>query len=242
MLILLGQTFLLTVISRMQWYGILEKQIRRYRLMLYGKKVILDMRMGDLPVFFDIFFHEVYRPAIPAEKPALMVDLGAHIGLASLYFALVYTPECIIAVEPDPQNCLLFQKNTRLFPCKLIEGAINETDNPLYYHSNVFNYKGRTSEQHYSAKKVPGISIRSLLYSSGFSEIGIMKVDMEGAEKILFKQYNDWLPFTKYIIMEVHQNQLTSDFMKLFAQNGYTIEMKPFRKDFLIQAGRAAHS
>lgn len=210
--------------------------------MLHGQEVSLYMRMDDLPVFYDIFLDEVYRPVLPAEKPAIIVDLGAHIGLASVYFALTCSPGKIIAVEPDLQNGLLFQKNTRLFPCQLIQGAISETDRPLYYHADALSYKGSTSDHNPAMLKVPGISIRSLLHTPEFSEADILKADMEGAERILLKQHQDWLPFTKYIIMEVHDERLASDFMELLAQNGFKAMMKPFRKNFLIQATRAAHS
>lgn len=242
MLILLGQTFLLTVISRLRWYSALDQHIRHYRLILHGQEVSLYMRMDDLPVFYDIFLHEVYRPVLPAEKPAIIVDLGAHIGLASVYFALTYSPEQIISVEPDSENSILFHKNTSWFPCQLIKGAINDTDDPLYYHGDPLTYRGRTSEYDHSATKVAGICIKSLIQASGYSAIDLLKADMEGAERILFKQHLDWLSITKYIIMEVHQDELASDFMELLTQKDFSTVMKPFRKDYLIQASRAAHS
>lgn len=45
------------------------------------------------------------------EAPKRVLDLGAHIGLASLYFAQIYPEAQIVAYEPDLSNYALLVKN-----------------------------------------------------------------------------------------------------------------------------------
>lgn len=47
------------------------------------------------------------------EEPVRVVDMGAHIGLSSLYFAQIYPKAEIIAYEPDKNSYLLLEKNIR---------------------------------------------------------------------------------------------------------------------------------
>lgn len=55
--------------------------------------------------------HAYYLEEI--EEPTRIIDLGAHIGLASLYFAQIYPKARIVAYEPDPENFQLLAKNIR---------------------------------------------------------------------------------------------------------------------------------
>lgn len=76
--------------------------------------VQLHLRTQDMPMLFEIFKREDYR--LPIEKSltetAVVVDLGANIGLASVFFQQNYYPNArFIAVEPSPKNLVVLQKN-----------------------------------------------------------------------------------------------------------------------------------
>jgi FkbM family methyltransferase len=76
--------------------------------------VQLVLRTQDMPMLFEIFKREDYR--LPLKKSldeaAVVVDLGANIGLASIFFQQNYFPNArFIAVEPSPKNLVLLQKN-----------------------------------------------------------------------------------------------------------------------------------
>jgi FkbM family methyltransferase len=97
------------------WYAkiVAEQRTTDYNLQL-PNPVKLVLRTQDMPMLFEIFKREDYR--LPIEKSldetAVVVDLGANIGLASVFFQQNYYPNArFIAVEPSPKNLVLLQRN-----------------------------------------------------------------------------------------------------------------------------------
>ena len=76
----------------------------------------LFLRKGtsDIRNFRQIFKEEEYS-FVPFQ-PNTVLDLGGYIGLASAYFANKYPNAKIVLIEPDPDNFLVAQLNTRQFP------------------------------------------------------------------------------------------------------------------------------
>src|SRR4051812_42045539 len=58
---------------------------------------------GDLQIFAQIFWWKQYNISVPFD-PRFIVDLGANIGLASVYFADRFRDATIIALEPENDN------------------------------------------------------------------------------------------------------------------------------------------
>ncbi len=97
------------------WYAriVAEQTTHIFNLNL-PNLVQLHLRTQDMPMLFEIFKREDYR--LPIEKSlaetAVVVDLGANIGLASVFFQQNYYPNArFIAVEPSPKNLVVLQKN-----------------------------------------------------------------------------------------------------------------------------------
>src|ERR1700754_950801 len=91
----------------------------------FRRTVMLRRASSDLPTFEQIFVYnsfnlrhlprwnqivESYRNCASSRKP-LILDLGANIGLASLYFAKNWPNATIVAIEPDESNYNLMLKN-----------------------------------------------------------------------------------------------------------------------------------
>src|SRR5258706_3177797 len=68
---------------------------------------------SDIFVVRDVFESEDYGFVRKMNLPtdANILDLGANIGLASLYFASLFPASKILAVEPDAANCNLLERN-----------------------------------------------------------------------------------------------------------------------------------
>ena len=71
---------------------------------------ILRNQTSDVETFRQVFIHKEYDFVLE-KPPQLIVDAGANIGLASLYFASKYPDAKIIAIEPEASNYELLQRN-----------------------------------------------------------------------------------------------------------------------------------
>lgn len=97
------------------WYAkiVAEQTTHIFNLNL-PNPVQLHLRTQDMPMLFEIFKREDYRLDIEKSlsETAIVVDLGANIGLASVFFQQNYYPNArFIAVEPSPKNLAVLQKN-----------------------------------------------------------------------------------------------------------------------------------
>ncbi len=61
-------------------------------------------------VYREIFIKQHYEFLVK-KSPEVIIDAGANIGLASIYFANKYPKAKIIAIEPEKGNFAILKKN-----------------------------------------------------------------------------------------------------------------------------------
>lgn len=137
----------------------------------------------------------------------LIVDAGANIGISALYFARRYPGARIIAIEPDPENYAMLERNTRHLPAiRAVQGAVWPRRASL---SIIDPTRSRASKMVSEGEgRGPG-GIRSVQLDDIVAEHGridILKLDIEGSEKALFEDPScaGWLAQTHVIYTELH--------------------------------------
>jgi FkbM family methyltransferase len=136
-------------------------------------------------------------------KPVL-IDAGGNIGAASLYFNKIYKGLKTILIEPDQENAQLSERNLKGLDVTIIEGALGKEDGVLYINDIDFGpiaYRvGETGN-----KAVRSHSLASVLSDLNSTEFPfILKIDIEGGEKLLFSEDTPWLDRFPLIIIELH--------------------------------------
>src|SRR2546425_2333013 len=86
---------------------------KRFSITLENMRADLILRSysGDIFVFQEVLGGRCYRISRLCGTDGVIVDLGANIGLASLYFADRYNPKRLICVEPNPNNIPILRHN-----------------------------------------------------------------------------------------------------------------------------------
>ena len=144
-------------------------------------------------------------------SPQLIVDGGANVGYASVYFANRYPDAQIIAVEPNTENCALFSKNCATYPnIELIQGALWSSSTDLLIEnptarSHAFRVVEIPSPTEHSFK---GFTVADVLAHSGKQHVDLLKLDVEGSEEQLFSSnYDNWIGQVKRMMVETHGPQ-----------------------------------
>jgi FkbM family methyltransferase len=160
----------------------------------------LTLRAGtsDLYMFEEVFLQGEYALQ-QALDPKLILDVGANVGFASVWFANRYPNAKIIAVEPDPSNAAMLRQNVAPYPnVRVIEGAVwwENTTLALDDQGDKSGIQVRTGHGGIRAMTIPEIA--------GPANIDILKLDVEGAEKELFEHDPAWLANVGVLMIELH--------------------------------------
>ena len=204
------------------WIGLREycKRGNRHDLVKVhpaGVKFPIYMRRGtsDIHNYAQIFGRKEYG-FLPI-NPLTILDLGGYIGLASIWLANQYPDSKIVLVEPDPDNYAIALLNCRGYAnikclnygvwsksCKIALAAQVGGD-----WGNMFAEVSLDND----SQELCGIeakSVMDLLPLNGFDRIDFLKIDIEGAEKILFDSSDaiDWIQKCEVISCELHDRML----------------------------------
>lgn len=140
------------------------------------------------------------------EAPVI-IDCGANIGLASVWFAQAFPDAQIVAIEPDADNYAMTQKNVAAFGARtqVLQGGIWNEDGYL----NIKNPDAGSMsfEVVYSPEGGPDAlvcyTISGVLKRLGVGAANIVKIDIEGAQDALFRSNIDWVKDVDVIMIEL---------------------------------------
>lgn len=154
-----------------------------------------------------------YDRILASGKTPLIIDAGANVGMASIWFARKYPKAHLLAVEPDPDNLEICRANLASYPnVRVVDGAIGAEPG----HVGLVNPKGRADAVRTVREEGGGVRIYSvpeLLAEAGANaELLLVKVDIEGFESDLFSSNTDWLDRTAALIVEPHDWMLPGQY------------------------------
>jgi len=172
-----------------------------------GKGISLRGNSTDVACFEKVFLGNEYR--LPYElSPRLIIDAGANVGMATLYFASRYPNATVVAIEPELSNFRMLQRNCAgLDNAVLVRAALWPDNGKLKINSSNEAWAFSVSEIGSSAtsSEVPAITIDDLLRRFDVSKIDLLKLDIEGAELELFSRAAaNWIDRVEHIAIELH--------------------------------------
>jgi FkbM family methyltransferase len=168
-----------------------------------GIELHYRLNRGDLQSIREVWIDECYR--LPFDLvPERLVDLGANIGLTSLWFAHRYGCNSIIAVEPSPENAELVRLNLHgnNIRAEVVEAAVGAKDGVAYFEAAIDSNMGRVAT---SGRQVPMVSMDTVLEKLPVGvQVDILKMDIEGGEGPLLQGDLAWLARVRSLIAEFH--------------------------------------
>ena len=183
--------------------------LTRVHLKGLQRDLFLRNQTSDLSCFEKVFCEQEYF-VTPATPPRFIVDGGANIGMATLFFAWKYPASKIVAVEPEPGNFELLQKNcVGLADVSLMQAALwPEERNLVIQDPAAANWAFSVTEsgdQSTLSLAVTAVTIPEILRRHSAAEIDILKLDIECAELELFSKGTEhWLHRVNFLIIELH--------------------------------------
>jgi FkbM family methyltransferase len=145
-----------------------------------------------------------YAAILDAGKVPVIVDCGANIGLASIWFARMFPHATVYAVEPEPRNCAMLRRNVAAYAnVTPIQAGISDRVTRLSLHNPADEPWACQTEESESGG-VATVTVPDLLARMPNSVPLIVKIDIEGYETSLFRSNTAWTEQTPLVVFEMH--------------------------------------
>jgi FkbM family methyltransferase len=177
-------------------------------------KLCFGVGAGELNSYIEIFLEDDYRIAeIDFQRPrCVILDVGANIGVFSIAAAKRFPDATIHSFEPNPEAYPRLVRNLEL------NGTVNVRPVNRAVHSScgVLNFSGDNSTSvgrviDSGTLSIEAVTLDDFCSHRGIREIGLIKIDVEGAEVEVLKGARATLEMTDWLVVECHSAELASN-------------------------------
>ena len=199
-----------------------------------GHRSPMHLRPGssDFKVAEEIFLESEYGmlQALDLPDAPTIVDLGSNIGCFLSFADERWRDARFIAVEPEKENLRLLRENTELLlkenKLKIVEGCVGgkkgKTTLDLSGGAWSVQMTGRSGSDEVEIFTMP-----ELFETSGLSSIQLLKCDIEGAERDVFRDCASWINKVHALVIELHAPYALADLEADLNRNGSTLKRHP---------------
>jgi FkbM family methyltransferase len=182
-------------------------------------------KSSDLDVVSQVFLEEEYGCLDSMKDVGLVIDCGANVGYSTAYFLSRFAGCQVVAIEPDAGNYAMLRRNMAPYGSRvtMIHGGVWSRAARLsmaadhYRDGREWSRQVRVCEPE-EDHDVEGVGIADLLKESGYDRISILKVDVEGAEAVIFADnYESWIEKIDVIAIELHDDSVFGTASDVFA-------------------------
>ncbi len=205
----------------------------------------LRVPSSDVLVYRQIFIDNDYL-FLTEKQPDFIVDAGANTGLASIYFANKYPNSKIVAIEPEQSNFELLTTNVKPYPNIIpLQAALWCQSGELNLVDPGFGEWGFITDVQDSPERLLGrtchtvkaVTIVDILTKFNIDKIDILKIDIEGAEREVFRDTSAWIERVNSIIIELHERLKVGCNRSFYCgSNGFDSEWKKGENVFLSRS------
>jgi FkbM family methyltransferase len=194
----------------------------------------LRQNTSDFAVASQIFVFKQFNPVVNiVQKGGLnvesIVDAGANIGLTSIYFRQYFPNAQYILIEPNAENVALTYENISRNNFQAIEilemGLWHSVDSlfPFTDFGDGRHWAFSLTEERNEGTEIQTIDLDTLITDFHLEVIDILKIDIEGAEDLIFLNSSDceFLSNCNTVTIEIHDTSKIERYANIFKDHGF---------------------
>jgi FkbM family methyltransferase len=224
--------------------GGLDTALWGMNVRLYPRRNGCEKNALFTPQMFDVFERGVLAGAIDsrlaAGEPFTFVDIGANVGLYSLFVAAHAGDRArILAIEPQPGILERLRFNFAANPrvkVALLPIALSDRDGVAELVLDGNDSGGSHLDKHTASRgagghvvTVPSKTLMAALADAGMADIDALKIDVEGAEDLVLAPFLRDAPqrlLPKLVLIEDTRGFWQTDVFALLEGRGYTVSAR----------------
>lgn len=170
-----------------------------------------DLEYVDLltvcPQWHDLFVREAFQVELGTEKPRIL-DCGANVGLASLYFKRRFPGARVTAFEADPAIAEVLRGNLRRNGCadvEVVEAAVWTGEGTVEFcreGADSGTIQDFASGLSGVRARVPSVRLKRFLEAE---PVDLLKLDIEGAEVAVLLDCREALGRIRALVLDLHE-------------------------------------
>jgi FkbM family methyltransferase len=195
---------------------------------LFGKLYFRD-NFGDITNLVSLLYRQEYRLK-KLDSSGVILDAGANIGMAAVWFHHHNPDREIFCFEPLSANAAMIRLNcpqAKVFEVALGAGEqnIHLRVDPQQVMASAIPCAWQTVDQQFSVT-----SLDTIGQNEQWSEIALLKLDVEGMEGEILEGATETLQKTHHVIVETHNVQLHEQTVRILTTAGFRIDSH-YQKD-----------
>jgi len=215
--------------------GALDTQLWGMRLRLYALGNGCEKNALFTPQMFDVMERGILADAIGRKCDGFsFIDIGANVGLYSLFVASRASDVRILAIEPQPGILDRLRFNLAANPgvkVDVLPMALADREGTVELVLDTSDSGGTHIET--AARSKAGVSVSvpcrpliSVLREAGIESIDVLKIDVEGAEDVVLVPFLHDAPralLPELVLIEDTRGFWQTDVFALLERHGYTV-------------------
>lgn len=182
-------------------------------------------------LYAEISQRGIYKFSADSDTPYI-IDCGANVGVALVYFKRLYPKARIVCFEPDPTVFRELENNAKTFgynDVELVNTGVWDEDTTISFKTDSDSTAGRVVR---SGNEIGEETVRVTRLKTYLSEpVDFLKMDIEGAERRVLMDCIDDLRNVKRIFVEHHsfvgQPQELKEVITVLSDSGFRLYLEP---------------
>jgi FkbM family methyltransferase len=201
-----------------------------------GLKIKMRKNTTDIQAFVNVWILEEYKKeTLGINEDDVIIDVGGHIGLFTLYVSQFCKNVIIYAFEPFKNNFDLFKDNIQMNNLKNIKISNNAVAGKK---EKIRIYKNQCDDAAHSIygegenfSEIDAVTISDIINNQNISKCNLLKLDCEGAEYEIFKaiKKEDFSKIEK-ICLEYHLADSSPNLLKELKEILHNVKYKIIEK------------
>jgi FkbM family methyltransferase len=197
-----------------------------------GSEISYPDAVGFAYAFHEIFVNKLLDFSADSKNP-LIIDVGANVGLVTLFFKKKYPSSRILSIEADPRIFSFLAKN-------LLESGLKEVT-----AVNAAAWKSKGEEMDFfsdgsdggsllaGSNVSKGVKVKTIRLSEYINEaVDLLKIDIEGSEYVVMQEISAKLHLVKRLYVEFHSylnsEQYLSEIIEILKAAGFRYHLEQY--------------
>ena len=218
------------------YFGLYKKEFF-YLNLKNGLKIKLRTKSTDLQAFANVWILKEYEvKGFEILQNEIIIDIGGHIGLFSLYASLKNPDGKIISIEPHPQNFSLLKENLNnngFTNIKILNKAVSNSNKNMELFIDSLDDSAHSIHRiGKNSIQIKGTTLHQIINENQITNCNMLKMDCEGSEfEIISSLSDEDILKIEKICLEYHLKNddlfLLDNMKNRLKKLGYNVNIKP---------------